>query len=248
MLFKKHSIEHGKSYLFSIATLTGLLLIFLSAVSYMNAGRLTQNSQTVVFMIGVTFAGTIFTSLSFNELSDKRKAVSYLTLPASQFEKYLVAWLYSYVIFQLVFLICFYAMDFLVVILSTKDSNDPNKVLDLFEANRKPYIVAFIFLFFHSFVFLGSIIFKKAHFVKIAFTFFVLVAAFSLLNKFIISSMINENKLSVFVPFSGVGFVEKGKYYNIDYLTPLYLGLMLLFAIVGLLWLSAFYKLKEKEV
>ncbi len=248
MLFKKHSIEHGKSYLFSIATLTGLLLILLGFMSYMNAGRLTQNVQTIVFMIGVTFAGAIFTSLSFNELSDKRKAVSYLTLPASQFEKYLVAWLYSYIIFQLVFLMCFYAMDFLVVILSPKNQNEPNQVLDLFETNRKPYIAAFTFLFFHSFVFLGSIIFKKAHFVKIAFSFFVLIAAFSLLNKFMISLMINENRLSVLFPFTGFGFIEKGKYYNIDSQTPTYLGLILLFAIVGLLWMSAFYKLKEKEV
>ena len=248
MLFKKHTIEHGKSYFFSIATLTGILLLFLGAVSYLNGGRLTQNSQTVIFMIGMTFAGTIFTSLSFSDLSEKRKAESYLTLPASQFEKYLVAWIYSYLIFQIVFLISFYTVDFLIVAFSSKTLEEPNKILDLFETIRKPYIIAFTFLFFHGFVFLGSIVFKKTHFIKTAFAFFVSTAALALLNKFILSLLIKESKVDVSIPFGGFGFVEKGQYYNIEHNTSTFLSLMVLFIIVGLLWLSAFYKLKEKEV
>lgn len=248
MLFKKHTIENSKSYFFSIATLTGILLILLGFMSYMNEGRLTQESQTIIFTIGLTFAGTIFTSFSFNDLSEKRKAVSYLTLPASQFEKYLVAWIYSYLIFQLVFIISFYAVDFLVVGFSSKTLEESNKVLDLFETSRKPYIATFIFLFFHGFVFLGSIFFKKAHFVKTAFVFFLSIAAIAIFNKFLLGILIKESKLIVSIPFTGFSFADKAQRYYVDYNSPTFFSFMVFFIIVGLLWLGAFHKLKEKEV
>src|SRR4051794_28226809 len=93
MLFKKHTLEHGKTYLLSAGVLTGIMFLTLGFMSYSSNGHLRINEQIPVFVFLSIIAGGIFTSIVFTELGDKSKAIPTLMLPASHFEKYLVAWL-----------------------------------------------------------------------------------------------------------------------------------------------------------
>lgn len=118
LLFKKHSIEHAKTYLLSIAVLAGLMSLVLGFTVYSSHGLLPIEIQNISFYYFILGAGSIFTSLTFTDLGDKKRAPSALTLPASHFEKYLVSWLYSFVIFQLVLIGLFYLINSIIISIS----------------------------------------------------------------------------------------------------------------------------------
>ncbi len=107
-LFKKHTKEHYRNYLMSIAVLVGVMILGGSFLVYMADVQLDKNIQTFLFFTIMLLAGTIFTSSVFADLGEKKKAIAWLTLPASHFEKYLVAWIYSFLLFIIVYTLIFY--------------------------------------------------------------------------------------------------------------------------------------------
>ncbi|MGZ3778849.1 MAG: hypothetical protein ACXVAZ_14400, partial [Mucilaginibacter sp.] len=104
-LFIKHTVEHYKNYLMSLGVLIGVLSLGIGFFTYINNDEpMSMPIQTGAFAIVLLLAGTMFTSTIFADMGDKKKSISALSLPASHFEKYLVAWIYSFVLFQVVFL------------------------------------------------------------------------------------------------------------------------------------------------
>lgn len=251
MLFKKHTIENYKTYLMSAAVLAGLLILLLGVISYNTGGYLGQGVQFGVFMAFLLLAGCIFTSMIFSEMGDKKKAIPALTLPASHFEKYLVGWLYSFIIFQVVYVGIFYLITTVIVQMGQPGTpQHPNAVINLFTNDFKPhpYYTFIIYTFLHALTILGAIYFEKLHFIKTGFAFFIAAFAFGLINKPIMNSMINE-KINGTTFFSPISFTDGKQYWTIHAVSmPDYSGAIVLGLVVLILWISAYYKLKEKEV
>ncbi|WP_124580560.1 hypothetical protein [Pedobacter sp. KBW06] len=248
LLFSKHTTEYYKTYLLSAVVLFFLLTLGLGFVCYKSGGSISEKGQFAVFLLAFLGAGSIFTSIIFADFGDKRKSISMLTLPVSTFEKYLVAWLYSFVIFQLVFLLSFYVVDFLVLTIGKSWRDQEFRLLNVFSP-RGEYRFGFLFyMLFHSLAFLGAIFFEKIHFMKTAFVVFLLSALIFLVNQPIALALFDV-KLEKVVPFVGLGIIEGGRYYNVDPLPSIRpVMLSLSFTIVVLLWIGAYFKLKEKEV
>ncbi len=95
-LFKKHTKEHFRNYLMSVAVLVGVMMLGGSFLVYMADVQLDKSLQTFFFFSIMLLAGTIFTSNAFADLGERKKAITWLVLPASHFEKYMVAWVYSF--------------------------------------------------------------------------------------------------------------------------------------------------------
>jgi len=247
MLFQKHTLEHIKIYLLSLGVLTGLLFVVLGFMSYTNGGELSSKSQAVVFLFFLVFAGSIFTSLSFSALGDKRKAIPMLTLPTSNFEKYMIAWLYSFVIFQLVYLSIFYLVDVLVLSLSTPVEGK-NQLAKLFHINGIEAGFFIVYTFFHALAIWGAVFYEKLHFIKTAFVFFACVIIIVLLNQLILKNLINTAILKS-MPFQDLRFME-GEQQIVLRTQPGFAHTMAVIIVVCtlLLWCSAFFRLKEKEV
>jgi len=247
MLFKKHTLEHAKMYLMSTGVLAGVLFLILGFVAYNTGGQLPPGVQTVIFILFLLFAGSIFTSLSFAALGDKRKAIPVLTLPASHLEKYLVVWVYSFVIFQLVFIGVFYLADGIVLSLCSSATNHV-QVLNLFDDRYDSYMAFIIYMVLHAFAFLGAVYFEKLHFIKTSFVFFAFMIVFVLINQPILSLMVDKELLKA-MPFEGLRFMENGRYLNIEpQINFNYYHLAAVSITALLLWTSAFFRLKEKEV
>jgi hypothetical protein len=247
MLFKKHTLEHAKMYLMSAGVLAGVLFLILGFVAYTTGGQLPPGAQTVIFILFLLFAGSIFTSLSFAALGDKRKAIPVLTLPASHFEKYLVVWIYSFIIFQLIFVGVFYLADGIVLSLCSSATNHV-QVLNLFDDRYDSYMAFIIYMVLHAFAFLGAVYFEKQHFIKTSFVFFAMIIAFVFVNYAILSSMLNIEVLKN-TPFSGLRFIENGRNLNIRaQINFNYYHVAAVCITALLLWSSAFFRLKEKEV
>jgi glucan phosphoethanolaminetransferase (alkaline phosphatase superfamily) len=99
----------------------------------------------------------------------------------------------------------------------------------------------------HSLILYGAIFFKKKHFIKIILTLFILGLALTFINKLLLTIMIDENVMTE-PPFTNLRFLNENKFYSIQIVESTLFTISLLAAIVILLWLSSFYRLKEKEV
>lgn len=248
LLFSKHTIEYYKTYLLSVAVLLGLLTAILGFSSYVSGGPIHPEVQLAIFWVFLLGAGSIFTSMVFSDFGDKRKSISILTLPVSHFEKYLVAWLYSFVIFQLIFLLSFYAVDFIVLLIGNSGKSQGLKIMNVFSLEENYKLVFLFYAILHSLAFLGAIFFEKIHFIKTAFVVLLLCLLAFLINQPIADALFDA-KLEKVVPFVSLGIQEGGRYYLIRPLPsvePVMFGLSL--TCVALLWIGAYFKLKEKEV
>jgi hypothetical protein len=247
-LFKKHTLEHAKTYLLSTGVLAGIIAIGLGVFAFTNGGRLAVQVQAIIFIYILAVAGSIFTSLIFADLGDKRKANQVLTLPASHLEKFLVTWIYSFIIYQLLCVGVFYLVDWIIIGISHPPVNDPNKMINVFDMEQRAPIAFIIYAVFHGFTLWGAICFEKLHFIKTAFIFFLYVLVFTVINTPILQFIIGRNELrsALFQQFS---FEDTKRHWdvwatdNMDHTT------LIVFAIaVIILWLSAFFRLKEKEI
>src|SRR5579863_5670198 len=211
-LFIKHTVEHYKSYLMSLGVLIGVLSLGIGFFTYINNDEpLNMAMQTGVFAIVLLLAGTMFTSTIFSDMGNKKRSISALTLPASHFEKYLVAWIYSYVLFQLVFVAVYPAI--LAVILNTRHWPARFEIFNVFHLPVLPWILM-LYAMLHAITLCGAIFFKRLQFIKTAFVFFIGLMLLSLINKSVIEAALGRDIISA-VPFAFINFNDGRNNYAI---------------------------------
>lgn len=247
-LFKKHTAEQYKTYLMSTGVLIGVLILVLGFINYSTHGHMGPVIQGAMFANFLFFSGTIFTSLIFTDLGDRKKSISTLALPASHFEKYLVAWLYSYVIFQLVFLGCFYAIDYLVISIGNANSPDKMELINVFSPDRKVWVSFLVFAILHSICFFGAVFFEKLHFIKTVFSFFIFIAVLCMLNPVLLHTIF-QAEIDNGIPFNMVGLIiNKENIYIEPTKTSYIIAATIAILISVILWISTYFRLKEKQV
>ena len=248
LLFKKHTIENANLYLLSAGVVFGLMFITLGLTAYNLGGVVPPDLQTIIFVVFMILSGSIFTSISYASLGDKRKAIPMLTLPASHLEKYLVVWIYSFIIFQLVFVGSFYLADSIVLNFGNPAAAHA-QLLNLFDARNYAFIAFVIYTVLHAFTFWGAIYFEKLHFIKTSFVFFIFFMVFTILNQPVLGLMVNKKLLLMNMPFDSLRFMDNGHKQNIEQqIDFIYYHLAAVIVTAMLLWCSAFFRLKEKEV
>ncbi|GAA4300359.1 hypothetical protein [Nibribacter koreensis] len=251
-LFIKHTAEHYKFYLMATAVLAGIMALITTFVVTANPNPISLELQVILFAFILFASGSIFTSSIFSDLGDKKKAIATLSLPASHLEKYLVGWVYSTLIFFVVFLACFYAVFHLIVPMDNWMGQEP-QILNVLSFDHDEQNILLVFLFLHAIAFWGSITFEKWHFIKTAFLFFVIMISLIFINENVMEGLIGREVENA-SPFSNVTFFnqlaqDRREYFKIE--LPEARKNLLAIVPVGmalLLWLTAFLKLKEKEV
>ncbi|WP_316745666.1 hypothetical protein [Pedobacter gandavensis] len=247
-LFVKHTQEYYKTYLLSVGVIVALLATTLGYVSYLSSGNLGIKSQFTIFFCFFIGAGSIFTSMIFSDLGNSRKSIATLMLPASHFEKYLVAWIYSFLIYQLIFVLSFYAVDLLVLTVQNSGTDKKMEVLNLQTPGLTYGMALITFAVLHSLAFLGAVFFEKLHFIKTAFTVAVICLFFILINQPLASAILGI-KLEKVVPLVNATLREADVRYSLEAqssIKPIMIGMT--YTIVLILWIGAYFKLKEKQV
>ena len=244
-LFVNHTVANYRNYLMSFGVLMGILFLVMVFMASGKNFTLSESARQIYFSIFLFIGGAIFTTGIFSNLGDKRKAIAFLMIPASNFEKLLVGWLYSFVIFHLFYLAGFYMIDAIILSLGKREVS-PSTIMN-FDADFKYSTVLLAFAWLHSIAFFGALSFKKLHFIKTAFVVFVLMLAITLLNKASINLLI-DSSVEVEEPFGSLTIYEGVKSYDLKrselvWLVPYLSGCMSL-----LLWAGAYFKLKETEV
>jgi hypothetical protein len=244
LLFRKHTTEHFRTYLMSLGVLIGSLFLAMGWIAYISSSPQRTEQQMVFFSFFLMGAGTIFTSTVFSNLSGKSRAIVTLMLPASQLEKYLVGWVYSFLIFLPVFTATFYIVETVILSLDTQ----PGEILNLFEDKKFAPAMLLIYGILHGIAIWGAVAFEKLSFIKTAISFFILLMLVVVINNYSLEWLFGR-ELGNTVPFSQVGFQDKENYYMIR-LVEDQNKLFSLFpiAMAGLLWLAALLRLKEKQI
>jgi hypothetical protein len=245
-LFVKHTTEHYKGYLMALAVLIGVMVLGGSFMVYMIDAPLNHSNQSALFLVILLIAGTIYTSTIFADLGEKKKSIAYLTLPATHFEKYLVAWLYSFLVFLLIYAISF----FLVALFLVNIKHVSGQAEGVINLLQKQYLqMGLVYAFLHAIAFWGAICFNKLHFIKTGFIFFISLGLLILYNKVVLTAMIGRN-VDVSPPFGSLRFSDAGRQVEIT-LPDARDNPMLTFLVLGLtlvIWIAAYYRLKEKQV
>ena len=254
-LFKKHTTEHYKTYLMSLVVLMGILLACTAFFAYVARNIMNEEAQFGIYISFMLISGTIFTSGVFTDLSETKKAIATLTLPASHFEKFMVKWLYSYVIFVVLYTCVFYMIMIPVQSMIVSDGHKMG-LLNIFRPDNFRYILI-SYTLAHAITMLGAIMFKKLHFIKTCFTMIGIFIVITVSNKWIVEGMIGRKVMGAF-PFLNFNFIETSKltdadtnhFYTIS--LPENAGVCWTYALVAvftlLFWAAAYSRLKEKQV
>jgi len=246
-LFVKQTTEHYRTYLMSVAVLAGVMLLGGSFLFFMLSDPPDTGMQTAMFVILMQIAGTIFTSTVFNDLGDKAKAISSITLPATAFEKFMVGWLYSYPVFILVYTGVFYSV---LTGLSSTRHWGVNQHFEMLSLHQPGFIVVLvIYSVLHAITIFGAILFKKLQFIKTGFAFFIGYACCMILNTLFLKAITGLNVVKLALPYGFLDFEKGNKYYSISADGPDSLRVIIILLLVTLLiWIAAYFRLKEKQV
>ncbi|TPE44243.1 hypothetical protein [Pontibacter mangrovi] len=246
LLFKKQVAEQYKPYLMSLAVLTGLLALLIGVPAYVQSRPLVVSMQEFLFVMPLLLAGAIFTSSIFSALGDKKHAIATLTLPASHLEKYLLGWVFSFLIFLILYTISFYGV--LAVVLSMDDWQGAEKqMLNIFSGRMLRNVLG-AYAMVHAVALVGAVYFEKGHFIKTAFVFLLFMIVLVTLNKQVIQLVLGHDLSAM--PFGGVTLTENDRMFNVappkqfsEWLNSA-LGVVLML----ILWIAAYARLREKQV
>ncbi|RZK44595.1 MAG: hypothetical protein EOO59_21745 [Hymenobacter sp.] len=168
-----------------------------------------------------------------------QRAALALTLPASQLEKYLVAWLLSLPVFLVVYLAVFYLADWLVL----QAMGLPGQTLvNVFTPDAGPVLL--IFLVLHGLALWGSIFYTRLQFVKTAFLGFLVAGALGILNLQGLKALLSKDVRAA-LPWGDVHFN------NATLALPETQAqwlLLLPVVLALLLWAAAYARLTEKQI
>lgn len=246
-LFVNHTVANYRMYLMSLGVLMGVIFLVMVYAASGNDFLISVNAQQAYFSIFLFLGVSIFTTGIFSILGDKRKAIAYLLLPASNLEKLLVAWLYSFLIFHILYIAGFYFVDFIILSMSKKGANETT-MMTLGGPGFSYQTMLFAFAWVHSMSFFGAVFFKRLHFIKTALIVFVCALIFTSLNKVLVNLLIGADVTSI-EPFGGLMIREGKESYYLEELEMVKVVAPYLTGGVSLLlWIGAYFKLKETEV
>ena len=244
-LFVKHTVDHYRSYLMSIAVVAGVLILGGSFFTYLVNNPVDPGGQLAIFSFLLALGGTIFTSTIFSDLGEKRKSIPTLLLPASALEKFLIGWLYSYAVFTLIFTVMYYLA--LVVVIYSQSMRGNNDQMMAFFSNNM-FLTFMVFSLLHSIAIFGAIFFEKLHFIKTAFCFFVALGLLILLNTLFATAMTGKN-VAPLIPFSFIGFWEENHFYNVSLRSDKASWVIwIIITVTIFFWTAAYFRFKEKRV
>ena len=244
-LFKKHTKEHYKNYLMSLTVLVGVMILGGGFLVYMAEVQLDKNLQTFFFFSIMLLTGTIFTSSVFADLGEKKKATVWLTLPASHFEKYLIAWLYSFLFFIIVYLLVFYLALFFALRVQHTHGH-PQSMLNVFDWQILQMYLVYAFL--HAIVFFGAVYFEKLHFIKTGFAFFIILGFLIIMNKGLLGALLGR-AVDASPPLGNVRFTDSNQMVDIKIGNQHSPYILYWLAVLTLIfWVAAYFRLKEKQV
>lgn len=196
-LIKIDIITHKKNILVTSAAFIAILALIPFHVS----------ASIDVYYFILYIGGFMITNRAFNEMHDQRKAVAYLTLPCSNFERFLSKFLLTTVFFALALLAIFYSFSLLSVITNALFFHRSVGSFNLH--SMMLWVVIGKYIILQSVFLLGAAYFQKNAVTKTTLVlccFFIALAMLSFLFTWIICPACNQGSLVNLFSISLHGF------------------------------------------
>ncbi len=212
-------------------------------------------AQSASFVLGLTGGGCFLASFVYSHFATNASGSSYLTLPASAFEKWLCGVLITGIVYTAIFLLFYKIMD--TVFISFYHKNlDPNGPFykELYDAVQPFQIGGFVasrtYIMFFNFagcMLIGTLYFNKSPFIKVALLVCGICFGAFLIN-LLMANMFFKDVNSAF-PYFFVYVTEGNQTGRLELPAKTLRNLNIVFEYIlpSVLWLLALLRLKEKE-
>jgi hypothetical protein len=251
-LLKKTILEKPAQYI-------GLIVVFLILSLFTYAFcRFTAGfnvAQNAAFVLGLVGGGSFLASFVFSNFTTNANGSSFLTLPASQFEKWLCGVLIAGVLYVTIFLIFFLILDtaFIRIYHNGLDPLGPY-YKELYDAVQPFHFSGFIATTsymisanFEGAMLIGTLYFNRAAFIKVALILCVVCLSAYTFN-LLLANLIFKNVDTAF-PFYlvWINFLKgRGKLELPSNLLNI-VKIIFHYIIPAFLWILAYVRLREKE-
>ncbi len=216
---------NSKIILISIAA----VFVFWTLLSFGDGGVLSRSLYTFVLYVG----GFVITSRSFNDLHNSERAYHYLTLPCSNFERFLSKWIMTSIGYSFALLGLFSLYNLLKMGLHYALFSHHIPLINIFDPALWQSIETYIIL--HSIVFLGAVVFKRYSLIKTALSLGCLMLIFTVLT-----GSISFHFFSLWTPYAV-------QIQDFSAIVTLVLNILWL-SIAPFCWLVTYNRIKEYEI
>jgi len=166
-----------------------MFLVFIM-YSFLRSVMGWNGTQNLSFTWGLLFGGCYVSSSSLNYFSNNAMGSSYLTLPASHFEKWLCAVCVTWILYLAIFLLFYYGMDRLFVGYYQRHLNPQGRDFKWLSESVQPMDLSgrlavktyVMFGLLSSSMFVGALYFNKLSFIKTGLLIFVVLLGIYELN------------------------------------------------------------------
>lgn len=244
LAYRNEFVENWKAWLFTTITVLGILTFLFIWLNYMflnNMDKIVQNGGNIryneipymelpVMMITSCFLSTLVGSFTFRKLRTKQGRIADITLPVSQFEKYMVRWVNVVVLYN-VALVVVYTLADIMRCVSLKlifPEIDGIVIFPLFKAFEVAGASLQV-LFFVSFYFLNQAIYMEGSAFMPNYSFiktYVVAQVVAIIFLIVVTSIVDETpRIGDFYPYYGV-----------------------VIAMTVVCWVIAYYRYKKTQV
>ncbi|MDQ3537007.1 MAG: hypothetical protein M3421_15425 [Bacteroidota bacterium] len=217
----------------ALGALIGILLLISISVAYFNPQNLggLQEVYITVFYL----AGFMFTSKIFYELHSPNRSFAFLTLPVSNIEKLIGAWLITAPLFALVYLLFI----FILTSISSLIAGHSSALEIIF--NRETLESIGLYLVLHSIFFLGACTFKGNNFLKTLLWIFLFMMAVLIFAGLLFLLLFGTTSLHI------ENVSPEFQYFMTDVFTKV-LSFLFWYVLAPFMLVVSYFKLKERQV
>ena len=241
LMLQKDIFDSLKYVLIGYSSIIGILLLFMIILSEGNASE----NLSEIYIAAMLITGIFISGMAFNDFRVKEKTMTYLTLPASLFEKLLSMLILTTIGFVLSFTIVFYIFNGLAIILGSSVFSFELGFLNIFNKSILDAVIGYLYI--QSFFLAGAATFKKAPFFLTLLILLAIGIIFSIYSVGL-SYAVFHDVLSTYgkSPDLSIKFGPNGfgtEYVGFEIASKIFMN-----SLVPLLWFIIYFKLKEKEV
>ncbi|MHB8208948.1 hypothetical protein [Mucilaginibacter sp.] len=256
LLLKKTVMERPVQLFGLCGLILAATLVLYSVLLHLIGWQGWNMVQNLTFVWCFMGGGCFLSSIVFGYFGTNASGSAYLTLPASTFEKWLCGVLIIGVCFPCLFLVFFRLMDasFVMAYHNGLDRNSQNYKVMYDAARAYPFDNVFvkesvmIYVNFVGAMMVGSLYFNKVSAIKTAIVYCCALAIIFFLNLFLAKAAFSNvdmafpfNKIMIKVG-NGFGTIELPS--NVSNIVHV----AILFIIPIVLWITAYIRLREKEI
>jgi len=170
LYLSKYAFETRKTFLFLYLAIAAFLVLWLGVyLNFTNPTLFSERAQAAYYFATLFLAGCLSSGMLFSELGSRPKAIHYLMVPASTWQKFFCSLFFGVFVFFVVYSCIFYAVDFVAVQIANYKYGTHWEVINLFHLERYPNVFAessltqIFYLFFpiQAIFLLCSIYFEK---------------------------------------------------------------------------------------